>query len=208
MVITTPTRFPIAWSPPTRGNLNRRSGTTKPPPVGRRRGEFAGRNRSERRFSSVISTSDQANSAGAFPGASLSLGDEACCGPEYSERDSGTPGRCTGRRHAKAAHQHNRETLFGPAEATPSGREAYKGETRKRSNDAEQGVGGGPSGRSRGGGGSRPGSGAAIGGCWSRPGDPGGRRIRRGREPSTGRFESGSRRSVIRPPESTTGTRA
>ena len=30
------------------------------------------------------------------------------------------------------------ETLFGPAEATPTGREAYKGETRKRSNDAEQ----------------------------------------------------------------------
>jgi hypothetical protein len=26
------------------------------------------------------------------------------------------------------------ETLFGPAEATPSGREAYKGETQKRSN--------------------------------------------------------------------------
>jgi hypothetical protein len=37
------------------------------------------------------------------------------------------------------------ETLFGPAEATPTGREAYKGETRKRSNDAEQGVGGGHS---------------------------------------------------------------
>ena len=35
------------------------------------------------------------------------------------------------------------ETLFGPAEATPSGREAYKGETRKRSNNAGQGVGGG-----------------------------------------------------------------
>src|SRR3989442_11745930 len=35
------------------------------------------------------------------------------------------------------------ETLFGPAEATPSGREAYKGKTRKRGNDAEQGVGGG-----------------------------------------------------------------
>ena len=35
------------------------------------------------------------------------------------------------------------ETLFGPAEATPSGREAYKGDPRKRSNDAEQGVGGG-----------------------------------------------------------------
>jgi hypothetical protein len=37
------------------------------------------------------------------------------------------------------------ETLFGPAEATSSGREAYKGETRKRGNNAEQGVGGGRS---------------------------------------------------------------
>ena len=37
------------------------------------------------------------------------------------------------------------ETLFGPAEETLSGREAYKGETRKRSNNAEQGVGGGRS---------------------------------------------------------------
>ena len=37
------------------------------------------------------------------------------------------------------------ETLFGPAEAAPSGREAYKGETRKRRIDAEQGVGGGRS---------------------------------------------------------------
>jgi hypothetical protein len=35
------------------------------------------------------------------------------------------------------------ETLFGPAEETPCGREAYKGETRKRSNEAGQGVGGG-----------------------------------------------------------------
>ena len=35
------------------------------------------------------------------------------------------------------------ETLFGPAEATPTGREAYKGDPRKRSIDAEQGVGGG-----------------------------------------------------------------
>src|ERR1700693_3794728 len=35
------------------------------------------------------------------------------------------------------------ETLFGPAEATPSGREAYKGDPRKRSNEAEAGVGGG-----------------------------------------------------------------
>jgi hypothetical protein len=37
------------------------------------------------------------------------------------------------------------ETLFGPAEATSSGREAYKGKTRKRRNNAEQGVGGGRS---------------------------------------------------------------
>jgi Reverse transcriptase (RNA-dependent DNA polymerase) len=37
------------------------------------------------------------------------------------------------------------ETLFGPAEATPTGREAHKGETRKRRIDAEQGVGGGHS---------------------------------------------------------------
>ena len=35
------------------------------------------------------------------------------------------------------------ETRFGPAEATPPAREAYKGETRKRRNDAEQGVRGG-----------------------------------------------------------------
>jgi hypothetical protein len=37
------------------------------------------------------------------------------------------------------------ETLFGPGEATPTGREAYKDEIRKRRNDAEQGVGGGHS---------------------------------------------------------------
>ena len=37
------------------------------------------------------------------------------------------------------------ETLYGPAEKAPSGREAYKGETRKRGNEAGQGVGGGHS---------------------------------------------------------------
>ena len=35
------------------------------------------------------------------------------------------------------------ETLFGPAEEAPTGREAYKGRTRKRGNEAGQGVGGG-----------------------------------------------------------------
>jgi len=37
------------------------------------------------------------------------------------------------------------ETLFGPEEENPSGRKAYKGETRKRGNEAGQGVGGGQS---------------------------------------------------------------
>src|SRR2546425_9116452 len=37
------------------------------------------------------------------------------------------------------------ETRFGPAEATPTGREAYKGDPRKRGNDAEPGVAGGRS---------------------------------------------------------------
>ncbi len=37
------------------------------------------------------------------------------------------------------------ETLFGPAEETPHGRKAYKGETRRRSNEAGQGIGGGHS---------------------------------------------------------------
>src|SRR5882724_5780370 len=38
----------------------------------------------------------------------LSLGGEACHGPEGSERKSGPPGRCRGRWHAETAHQHNR----------------------------------------------------------------------------------------------------
>lgn len=37
------------------------------------------------------------------------------------------------------------ETLFGPAEETPTGREAHKGQTRKRGNEAGQGVGDGRS---------------------------------------------------------------
>ncbi len=37
------------------------------------------------------------------------------------------------------------ETLFGPSEETSCGREAHKGQTRKRSNEAGQGVGGGHS---------------------------------------------------------------
>src|SRR5204863_10193324 len=37
------------------------------------------------------------------------------------------------------------ETLFVPAETTPRAREAYKGRTRKRSNEAGLGIGGGHS---------------------------------------------------------------
>lgn len=56
-------------------------------------------------------------------------------------RRDGVEGGGTQREHISTTG----ETRFGPAEATLSGREAYKGETRKRSNDAEQGVGGGRS---------------------------------------------------------------
>ena len=58
---------------------------------------------------------------------------------ENSVRRDGVQGGGTQRQRINTTG----ETLFGPAEATPSGREAYKGETRKRSNDAGQGVGGG-----------------------------------------------------------------
>ena len=56
-------------------------------------------------------------------------------------RRGGVPGGGTQRQTVELTG----ETLFGPAEETPSGRKAYKGETRKRSNDAEPGVGGGQS---------------------------------------------------------------
>jgi hypothetical protein len=56
-------------------------------------------------------------------------------------RRDGVEGGGTQRQHIDTTG----ETLFGPAEVTPSGREAYKGDPRKRSNDTEQGVGGGRS---------------------------------------------------------------
>jgi len=59
---------------------------------------------------------------------------------EPSRRD-GVPGSGTQRQTIELTG----ETLFGPAEGTPTGREAYKGRTRKRSNEAGQGVGGGQS---------------------------------------------------------------
>jgi RNA-directed DNA polymerase len=54
-------------------------------------------------------------------------------------RRGGVEGGGTQRQHINTTG----ETLVGPAGATPTGREAYKGDPRKRRNDAEQGVGGG-----------------------------------------------------------------
>ena len=54
-------------------------------------------------------------------------------------RRDGVQGGGTQRQHIDTTG----ETLFGPAEATPTGREAYKGDPRKRGTEAEQGVGGG-----------------------------------------------------------------
>ncbi len=57
-----------------------------------------------------------------------------------TENGTESPGRCIGRQHAETDHPVNRETLFGPEEETPTGREAYKGRTRKRGNEAGQEV--------------------------------------------------------------------
>jgi RNA-directed DNA polymerase len=56
-------------------------------------------------------------------------------------RRDGVEGGSTQRQRIRTAG----ETLFGPVEATPTGREAYKDEIRNRRIEAEQGVGGGHS---------------------------------------------------------------
>jgi len=60
---------------------------------------------------------------------------------EYPDHRDGVQGGGTQRKRIRFTG----ETLFGPSEATPHGREAYKGRTRKRGNEAGQGVGGGRS---------------------------------------------------------------
>ena len=60
---------------------------------------------------------------------------------EQPNRRDGVSGGSTQRQTIKLTG----ETLFGPAEKFPAGREAHKGETRKRRNKAGQGVGGGRS---------------------------------------------------------------
>ena len=59
----------------------------------------------------------------------------------HPDRRDGVQGGGTRRKRIKLTG----ETLFGPWEETPHGREAYKGSTRKRRNEAGQGVGGGRS---------------------------------------------------------------
>lgn len=59
-----------------------------------------------------------------------------------------TPNRRDGVQDGGTRRKHIRltgETLFGPPEEIPRGREAHKGQTRKRGNEAGQGVGGGHS---------------------------------------------------------------
>jgi hypothetical protein len=59
----------------------------------------------------------------------------------HPRRRDGVQDGGTQRQHIKLTE----ETLFGPVEETPRGREAYKGRTRKRSNEAWQGIGSGHS---------------------------------------------------------------
>jgi hypothetical protein len=65
-----------------------------------RRGESAGRNTSERRISIVNSTSEQADSTGALPGASLCPRGEACHIQWFKDRSIPLPPQIT----ASAAH--------------------------------------------------------------------------------------------------------
>jgi len=102
------------------------------------RGEFVGRNSSERRYNIVISASDHADSAGVLPeGEPVPLEAKPAMDRNQAIRNSvhrdGVEGGGTQTQRISTTG----ETRFGPAEATPPGREAYKGETRKRSNDAE-----------------------------------------------------------------------
>jgi len=60
---------------------------------------------------------------------------------EEPNRRDGVSGGSTQRQNIKLTG----ETLFGPAEKFPTGREAHKGGTRKRCSEAGQGVGGGRS---------------------------------------------------------------
>jgi len=84
-----------------------------------------------------------------FPGRACPLKAKPATGRKAARRSTtrrdGVEGGGTRRQSTKITG----ETLFGPAEEvfgpSPTGREAYKGRTRKRRNDAEQGVGGGHS---------------------------------------------------------------
>jgi hypothetical protein len=68
-----------------------------------------------------------------FPGRACVPPGEACHDSEYSENETESPGRCIGRHHPETEHQVNRRD---PAEEAPTGREAHRGETQKRRNEA------------------------------------------------------------------------
>jgi len=113
--------------PSATGNWRRRKRDDKASTVGWGQGEFAGRQPSERRFSIVNSTSDHANSAGLFPGEPIPWSKAA------TDRNAARVNPAAGTVYRAAARKKRisttGETLLGPAEATPAGREAYKGET-------------------------------------------------------------------------------
>ena len=80
-----------------------------------------------------------------FPGRACSLEAKPATARSGARSD---PSRRDGVEDGGTSRKHiefTGETLFGPAETTPSGREAHKGRTRKRRNKAGQGVGGGHS---------------------------------------------------------------
>ena len=76
-----------------------------------------------------------------FPGRACPLEAKPATNRSAARRESirrdGVQDGSTQRQHIRFTG----ETLFGPAEATPIGREAYKGQTRKRGNEAGQGPG-------------------------------------------------------------------
>ena len=80
-----------------------------------------------------------------FPGRACPLEAKPATVRKHSGRTPGSTGRCTGGGTRRKFIRLTGETLFGPAKNISTGREAYKGSTRKRGNEAGQGVGDGRS---------------------------------------------------------------
>ena len=80
-----------------------------------------------------------------FPGRACPLKAKPATTRNTARRDPSRRDGVSGGGTQRQTIEFTGETLFGPAETTPSGREAHKGRTRKRRNKAGQGVGGGRS---------------------------------------------------------------